>query len=114
MTEPKRTTQVARYPAANFELSCCCPADVNEDCPLTVEECRLRLDLRKTGFAAEASALPRDEIALRLLCAFNGIDWREAPPGWWFHPNEITKRAWERVVDEARVIFQPEQISDAQ
>lgn len=62
-------------------------------------------ELRAAGFAADASTLPRDEVALRLLCAFVGVDWKAAPPGWWFHPNESTKAAWQRVADEARAIF---------
>ncbi len=62
--------------------------------------------LRATGFAVGATDIPRDQVALRLLCAFNGVDWQKAPPGWWFHPNESTRAAWQRVADEARVIFQ--------
>ena len=49
--------------------------------------------------------IPRDKIALRLLCAFNGVDWQTAPPSWWFHANEATKAAWERVTEEARRIY---------
>jgi hypothetical protein len=95
-----------RHPPDSFDLSCRCPAAADEDCPLTAIECRQRLDLRKAGFAAHANTLPRDEIALRLLCAFNGVtDWKKAPPGWWFHPNAACKAAWGRVADEARVIF---------
>lgn len=47
----------------------------------------------------------RDEVALRLLCAFNGVDWQKAPPGWWSHPNNSSKAAWERVATEAKLIF---------
>lgn len=61
-------------------------------------------DLRKAGFAADADKLPRDEIALRLLCAFNGVD-GSAPPGWWFHPNASSQKAWGRVATEAERIF---------
>src|SRR5579864_1244685 len=63
-------------------------------------------ELRAAGFAADVSpSLRRDEVALRLLCAFNGVDWKSAPPGWWVHPNESTKAAWQRVADEARAIL---------
>jgi hypothetical protein len=61
--------------------------------------------LRASGFAHDATAYPRDEVALRLLCAFVGVDWKSAPPGWWFHPNQSTQEAWKRVADEARAIF---------
>lgn len=62
-------------------------------------------DLRAAGFAAGTPPDPRDETAMRLLCAFVGVDWRTAPPAWWHHPNESTKAAWQRVADEAREIF---------
>jgi hypothetical protein len=62
-------------------------------------------DLRDAGFMPQSRAYPRDETALRLLCAFVGINWKIAPPGWWFHPNEATQEAWKRVADEARAIF---------
>jgi len=59
--------------------------------------------LRQAGFTQMASK--RDEIALRLLCAFVGVDWRLAPPAWWAHPNDSSRDAWKRVADEAKVIF---------
>lgn len=52
-------------------------------------------DLRAAGFSGHAGA--RADLALRLLCAFNGVDPAKAPPGWKVHPNESTKAAWERV-----------------
>lgn len=57
---------------------------------------------------SESWDIPRDEAALRLLCAFNGVDWQKAPPSWWFHSNESSKAAWERVAAEAKLIFTPE------
>ncbi len=66
-------------------------------------------ELRAAGFAEDAKGYPRDEVALRLLCAFVGVDWKTAPPGWWFHPNESTQEAWKRVADEARVVFGEQQ-----
>lgn len=62
-------------------------------------------DFRAAGFTANAADHPRDEIALRLLCAFNGVDPRIAPPTWWFHPCESSKEAWKRVADEAERIY---------
>lgn len=52
-------------------------------------------ELRAAGFSGHAGE--RNDLALRLLCAFNGIDPAKAPPGWKVHPNESTKAAWERV-----------------
>lgn len=52
-------------------------------------------ELRVAGFSGHAGA--RDDLALRLLCAFNGIDPAKAPPGWKVRPSESTKAAWERV-----------------
>lgn len=63
--------------------------------------------LRDTGFTAKARDYPKDETALRLVCAFNGVDPAIAPPGWWFHPNASSREAWLRVIDEAQRMFQP-------
>lgn len=65
--------------------------------PVTQEQ------LRDAGFSGIESY--RDEVALRLLCAFNGIDPAKPPPGWWAHPNSSSRMAWKRVADEARRIF---------
>lgn len=62
--------------------------------------------LRAVGFTSAARQYPRDEIAMRLLCAFNGVKPGQAPPGWWFYPNNASHEAWKRVADEAKVIFQ--------
>ena len=59
--------------------------------------------LRDAGFSGMVGT--RDDVALRLLCAFVGVDPTLAPPGWWAHPNESSKAAWKRVADEARRIF---------
>lgn len=59
--------------------------------------------LRDAGFSGIESY--RDEVALRLLCAFNGVDPVKAPPGWSAHPNASTRKAWERVAAEAEQIF---------
>lgn len=59
--------------------------------------------MRDAGFSGAVGY--RDDAALRLLCAFNGVDPENAPPGWWLHPNESSKAAWQRVADEARRMF---------
>lgn len=55
--------------------------------------------LRDAGFTSAAREFPRDELALRLLCAFNGVPPESAPPSWWFYPNSTAKEAWGRVAD---------------
>jgi len=59
--------------------------------------------LRDAGFDGIESY--RDDVALRLLCAFNGVDHEKAPPAWWAHPNPSTRAAWRRVAEEARRIL---------
>lgn len=63
--------------------------------------------LRKAGFTTEAIRYPRDALALKLLCAFNGIPPDSAPPGWAFFPNDRTMAAWERVAAAAREAMTP-------
>ena len=58
--------------------------------------------VRDAGFTEAALAYPRDEFALDLLCAFNGCPPKLAPNGWRYFPNELTKKAWQRVADAAR------------
>lgn len=52
--------------------------------------------------------LRRDDLAMKLLCAFNGIEPGQAPPSWWYYANESMRSAWHRVADvvreEARLI----------
>lgn len=61
-----------------------------------------------------SDVMARDETALRLLCAFVGVDWQKAPPEWWDHYNESSRDAWKRVADEARVIFRACEARDDQ
>ncbi len=49
----------------------------------------------------ETDDLKRDDFALRLLCAFNGVDPALAPPEWWFYPNPSVRDGWKRVAAEA-------------
>lgn len=59
-------------------------------------------EFRQAGFTFAAGELPRDELSIILLCAFNGIDPSIAPEAWKYFPNKSTKAAWERVADAAR------------
>lgn len=59
-------------------------------------------DLRAAGFTEAALAYPRDELALKMLCAFNNCPPRLAPNGWRYFPNPATKAAWQRVAEAAR------------
>ena len=62
-------------------------------------------EFRDAGFTASARELPRDEIALRLLCAFNGISPEQAPPAWGFYPNPNIRDCWMRVAAEAELLW---------
>ncbi len=42
---------------------------------------------------------PRDEMALRLLCAFTGVPIAAAPADWGEHFNRSTRAAWARVAE---------------
>lgn len=57
---------------------------------------------REAGFTAAAREHPRDELSLILLCAFNGVDPKLAPPAWWFFPSDGSAKAWDRVAAAAR------------
>ena len=59
--------------------------------------------LRACGYSGMVGL--RDDVAFRLLCAFNGADPDKAPPAWWAYPNSASKAAWERVAAEAAAIF---------
>jgi hypothetical protein len=60
---------------------------------------------RAAGFSGAAREFPRSELAIYLLCAFNGIERQIAPKTWEFHPNEWSRDAWERVADAAEKHF---------
>lgn len=59
-------------------------------------------DFRKAGMSGDAARYPRDDLAMVMLCAFNGIEPHQAPPAWWFHPNHQSVKAWQRVADAAK------------
>lgn len=57
---------------------------------------------REAGFTSNALNYPRDELAFKLLCAFNGADPSKAPDGWRYFPNPATAKSWGRVAAAAR------------
>jgi hypothetical protein len=58
--------------------------------------------VRNAGFTEGALRYPRDDIGLRMICAFNGIQPEQAPRGWHYWPNAGTQKAWERVATALR------------
>lgn len=60
--------------------------------------------LRAAGYTGMVGVL--DEEAYRLLCAFNGVDPAKGPPAWWAVPNNGSRAAWNRVIAEAKRIFE--------
>jgi hypothetical protein len=58
---------------------------------------------RAIGFTEQAASLPRDELALYMFAAFNGVTVDQLPEPFKYFPNEATKAAWERVAEAARV-----------
>lgn len=63
------------------------------------EVCRLRIAVREAGFGDEALNYPRDDRALKAICAFNNCPVEKAPAGWRYFPNAGTRDAWTRVVE---------------
>jgi hypothetical protein len=56
---------------------------------------------------------PSDELAIRMLCAWNNIPREQAHADWSRHANQWTMEAWERVADAVRAydmeaVFQPQ------
>jgi len=58
-------------------------------------------DFRAVGFTGNARNYRRDELALRMFAAFNGVTVDQLPKAMRYFPNESTKRAWERVAQAA-------------
>ena len=48
------------------------------------------------------SEIPRNSLALTMLCAWNNIPADQMPPEWANHPNDQNRQAWERVAEAAR------------
>lgn len=59
-------------------------------------------EFRAVGFTPFAAEFPRDELAIRMLAAFNNYPQDKLPEAMKFFPNESTARAWGRVADAAR------------
>lgn len=57
---------------------------------------------RAVGFTPAAAEFPRDELAIKMLAAFNNVSPDKLTEGMFFFPNESTKIAWTRVADAAR------------
>lgn len=59
-------------------------------------------DFRAIGFTKEASNWPRDELAVKMIAAFNGVPADDLPSlAWRYFPNKQTADAWKRVADVA-------------
>lgn len=58
---------------------------------------------RSVGFTPAAAEFPRDELAIKMLAAFNNVSPDQLTEGMLFFPNESTRTAWRRVADAARV-----------
>lgn len=48
-----------------------------------------------------ASPTKRTSLAFLMLCAWNNVDPRQAPPEWWSHPSDANRLGWERVAAAA-------------
>ena len=57
---------------------------------------------RAIGFTDEAANYPRDDLALAMFAAFNGVTVEQLPEAMRYFPNEATARAWKRVADATR------------
>lgn len=58
-------------------------------------------DFRSVGFTDAAIDYPRDDLALAMFAAFNGVTVDQLPDAMKFFPNESTARAWGRVAEAA-------------
>jgi hypothetical protein len=56
---------------------------------------------RAVGFTAMAIDYPRDELALAMFAAFNGVTVSDLPNAMRYFPNDATRKAWTRVADAA-------------
>lgn len=71
--------------------------------PLPTDE-----EFRDVGFTGLARHYPRDDFAVVLLAAFNGVAVENLSPAMHFFPNSNTAKAWGRVADAARAFLTPE------
>lgn len=59
-------------------------------------------EFRDIGFTGEARNYPRDDLALVLFAAFNGVTVEQLTPAMRYYPNGSTEAAWKRVAEAAR------------
>ena len=57
---------------------------------------------RAVGFTEAASSFPRDDLALEMFAAFNGVASDKLSEAMRYFPNEYTQKAWTRVAEAAR------------
>lgn len=50
----------------------------------------------------------RDDLALAMICAWNGVTPEQAPPGFAFHTCDASRIAWDRVAAVAREFIDAE------
>ena len=62
-------------------------------------------EFRAVGFTGAARNFPRDELALVMLAAFNGVRPDQLTPAMRYFPNEATKRAWTNVAAAAEAFL---------
>ena len=60
---------------------------------------------RAVGFTKAAAEYPRDEMALAMFAAFNGVKVEQLPEGMRFFPNASMRDAWGRVANAARAFL---------
>jgi hypothetical protein len=62
-------------------------------------------EFRDVGFTGLARNYPRDDFAVALLAAFNGVSVEQLSPAMRFFPNSNTAKAWGRVAEAARAFL---------
>jgi hypothetical protein len=71
--------------------------------------------LETTGEQPRVEARPeRTSMAFLMLCAWNNVDPKDAPPDWWSHPSDANRLAWERVAKAALAWLTLDRISDGE
>ena len=54
-------------------------------------------EFRAVGFTGMAADFPRDQLALKMFAAFNGVTVDQLPEPFRYFPNKATQEAWTRV-----------------
>lgn len=65
-------------------------------------------DFRAIGFTGLARGYPRDDLALAMFAAWNGVTPDKLSPAMRYFPNAETARAWGRVAMAARAYISNE------